>query len=72
MLLIERGDLADLEALGDRDHRGIDCSKWKVRIALDKLGHAREISASQLDELEFSIENCPQESRFGVRADPRL
>jgi hypothetical protein len=40
---VQRGDLGELQALGDRDHGSVDYPKRKIQVCLYQLRHTRHI-----------------------------
>jgi hypothetical protein len=69
---VERRNLSEPEALGDRDHGGIDDAERKVLVPLDKLSHARDVTVLKLRYVEAVIAERPEERDFRLRTHARL
>ena len=68
--MVKRGDLGQSKALGDGHHGGIDDAKRKIKISLHKFGHAADVSALELGDLEPVTVERPEEGHLSLRSDP--
>ncbi|MGD0609577.1 MAG: hypothetical protein ABSA53_39140 [Streptosporangiaceae bacterium] len=71
MAVVKRGDLGQLEALGDGRHGGIDYAKRKIKISSRKSGHAAGAGALESGDLEPGTAGRPAEGHLSLRSRPR-
>lgn|GEM_PF-2814602 len=66
--VVERGDLGDVQALGDGNHGGVGGAEGKVAVDVDEIGGAGVVVESLVDDGERSSDDGPQECRFDARS----
>jgi anti-sigma regulatory factor (Ser/Thr protein kinase) len=63
---VERGHLADTEALCHRDDRGIDASEREVGVLQDQLAHSGQVGRGEVDQFEGAPCDLCQEGRLNL------
>jgi hypothetical protein len=66
---VQGGDLTGVEAFGYRDHRGVGCTQWEVRVGPDKVDHTGDVFRGQCFKDEFSSDDRLKELSLGFWAD---
>ncbi|WP_435832291.1 transposase [Nonomuraea africana] len=72
MPLVDSGDLAQPETLGDRDDGGVHQAERKIYIPFDKFRHAGKVLVLQFGDVEPVASEGLQEGHLGLRADTRF
>jgi hypothetical protein len=62
--VVESGDFANVEALGEGDDGGVGHAEGEVRVGFDELGHPQQVLRQDVDLLELTLgygtqEGCP-------------